>query len=325
MDIDNLNDEQIVIEEISKKDFLSLDSSYEVIMNSLSKKIIDVPFSELIRTKEDIVSVMDKIIGFYTNATRTKDMPHTNEYYRQVLEYCERLQMKLDRAKIFDAPVFDSSKYDFSGVWFYAFEFDSSSLKLKLKLGKNTSKVNDIVTVDSFVEDFTFMEVPIKYLSIDEFVESMSEKGQKIEKATVRQWIRRGKLRDVVKNGGEWVVSTLAEVTKNGYVDSAYTWNGNLDLPIDVGIEGFSGRFFNIVDGKSILSIKTSEEANMFKLVYQGLDLDGGVTDLNKPLSKDEKDKLEAFLIANKRVKKMAIDAEGNLVEDVILYVDKKL
>lgn len=111
--------------------------------------------------------------------------------------------------------------------WSYSYAITSYGIKLSMDYYEWQHSKGD--TFDcSKGETITIFEVPARMLTVSEYAAMNG-----VETVTVRQWIRRAKIRSAVKYGREWLIPELAEVPKQkGYRPCEYYWKGTLtDLP----------------------------------------------------------------------------------------------
>ena len=100
--------------------------------------------------------------------------------------------------------------------WFYEYDFEDASIELNLCQATELEWKNDSLAMAYEVE-FTLICVQCEMLSVDEFARLYG-----VTPVTVRQWIRRGKLRTARKVGGEWVIPELADKPGRGYSPAWY-------------------------------------------------------------------------------------------------------
>ena len=121
-------------------------------------------------------------------------------------------------------------------------------------------------------------------LSVDEYA-----KLYEVEQVTVRQWIRRCKLRTVEKAGKEWRISELTDVPKRGFEPAQYRWRAELtDLPVG----------FEFLNDYIMATLVKSDSGDAFKVLFT----DGtGVQSKTRAmeLTNEEREKLESYFIAN--------------------------
>ncbi len=126
-----------------------------------------------------------------------------------------------------------------------------------------------------------------KLLSPDEFGALYGVSG-----GTVRQWIRRGKLRSASKFGKEWRIPELTRVASGEhYVDGSYSWDQELPDPP----EGFEE--LNEYDHASISSVRGQKD--LFQVCFTRWDGEGETDDSwYKVISRKAKEQLELYLIS---------------------------
>ena len=78
----------------------------------------------------------------------------------------------------------------------------------------------------AYDDTYSLIEIPAKLLTLEEY-----GKVYKVGAGTVRQWIRRGKLKNAIKIGNEWRISELAEKSDRGHLGALYYWKSDLPNP----------------------------------------------------------------------------------------------
>jgi len=69
-------------------------------------------------------------------------------------------------------------------------------------------------------QEYTLVEVKCSYLTVEQYAELYN-----VTTTTVRQWIRRGKLRTAKKKGRDWLIPALADKPKRGFESATYYWD----------------------------------------------------------------------------------------------------
>ena len=189
----------------------------------------------LMRHKIDVKNMLD----YHLNAidfTRKDDRFHSAKYY-VVLE---------DLIKAFMRKVYLTVlPQNLEPWWRYSYEISHKGICLYLEhIGtiwiNDENGETDEETVDQV---FPLVRVDAKMLTVDEYAKLYG-----VEQVTVRQWIRRGKLREAEKAGKEWRISELTDVPGRytAFTDTTYKWIAELkNLP-----EGFD--FLNKYDSVEI-------------------------------------------------------------------------
>ena len=137
----------------------------------------------------------------------------------------------------------------------------------------------------AFDERFCLMNYPVETLTVEEF----SSKNN-IKPVTVRQWIRRGKLRNVTKIGGEWRIPAITDLPSRGYTPVTYYTNGEYVQALSaIGFDGFRAIQIDIIP----------HEKSMFEI-----NVDGCCADYYHPrlFTDQERGQLELSLISNPRI-----------------------
>ena len=103
--------------------------------------------------------------------------------------------------------------------WCYDFEVDSFGVRLFMCYCCDWSTdVTDAPTF-TFTEMYELISVNCDMVTVTEYAEM-----HKVTPVAVRQWIRRGKLRYIRKQGRDWIISSIARPTDK-YVPVTYSWN----------------------------------------------------------------------------------------------------
>jgi excisionase family DNA binding protein len=89
---------------------------------------------------------------------------------------------------------------------------------------------NDEISNMTSNMEHTLLEVTCDYLTVEQYAQQYG-----VTDTTVRQWIRRGKLRSAKKAGRGWLIPALADRPTRGFERVAYSWNV---LPFEI-IEEF--------------------------------------------------------------------------------------
>ncbi len=161
--------------------------------------------------------------------------------------------------------------------WSYNIKIDVNGVFLYL-IEVETNGRSEVLIKTSF----ELIKISPKMISTQEYA-----KINNVKDVTVRQWIRRGKLKGAIKIGNDWFISQLTRPVKKGFVESHYKWDTNL---YDFIIEDI-----NINDFDSAL-IKKTKVTNIFQLV-----LCNSTTGVEKTISikRELKEKIELYFVSN--------------------------
>lgn len=168
-------------------------------------------------SKEDIVASFEGYMEYVANEDESGISEHMRE--RRV-ELCQKFFKKLQSSHL---------PTQTEPGWFYEYDFEDDSIELNLCRATELVWKNDGLEMTSEVE-YTLISIECEMLTVEEFA-----KLYEVTPVTVRQWIRRGKLRSARKEGGEWVIPELADRPHRGYEPAWYL----LKEPETTHIEGF--------------------------------------------------------------------------------------
>lgn len=179
-------------------------------MNNERNKLFDEKM--LPKSGCEIVNLIGSLIKAFIEE-RDNDPTHSIQYYNAMLSLLNKVAFEMQTRILFNAPA----------EWYYSFSINNLEAALFIK----HIKTNNIEETESnsrekvfFDESFKILSYPIQLLSVEEYA-----RLNDIEEVTVRQWIRRGKIRAAVKRGGEWRIPKITETPKRGYTSVRYINN----------------------------------------------------------------------------------------------------
>lgn len=250
-------------------------------------KSTDKTFLYLPRTKEEIISILDQKTGEI--AKEMRECPcHTLPYYNALLRLLDHVILEIATRNIFSSP----------DDWYYSFTVSNTEADLFIRHVKSIEKTKDEGTTSLHIEydeSFRLISYPVNLLSVEEYA-----KLNRIEPVTVRQWIRRGKIRTAVKLGGEWRIPEITDTPSRGYTSVRYYNNG---------------RFFPLPQ-----SYKCLEQNPLYIDIYPSKErkgfcqilLDGIPAKISGELIPDvDREKIELALISTPRMRSSATTIMG--------------
>lgn len=238
-----------------------------------------------LRTQDELVKSLDEVIGKIKAESKT-DTEHSPAFYDRYRDLVVRFRDEIKK-KTFPVKLED--------WWRYEYEVRESGASLKVS-HIDYFRVDRHDSVDESIDtSFTLLDIKTKLLTVEQYA-----KAYDVTTTTVRQWIRRGKLRTAIKMGSEWRIPELAECLSRKYGYRSYNRKEMLtDLP-----EGYA--FFNEYDYVTLsqnekkkdlfdvcfaktheFSLSESEE-EVLRKYYKEIQLDA-----------KEREKFELYLIAN--------------------------
>lgn len=229
-------------------------------------------------SKQDLLKKFDCIIKT-VNQKSQDDTRHSAAYYHVVNELLKKFQKKLVSTRLF-TELEDWWAYEltlsYDGIYLFCNHYNLRGLAPDNKL--------DMVCDQEFI----LLSVKSQLLTVEQYAEQYG-----VESVTVRQWIRRGKIRTSTKYGKEWRIPILTEPPTRGYSPASYSWKQPLtELP--------KGYEFLVAYDK-VLILQIPEAKRQYQLFFSTTDN----IEIKKciQVTEAEKEKLELFLIAHPLVK----------------------
>ena len=225
-------------------------------------------------TKEGIISLI-KASGRDIHKEMRENPSHSLPYYNGLISLFEKVLLEIESRRVFDAPE----------NWFYSFSITNTNAALYLRHISGLKEEEGKILLD-IDETFRLINYPVKQFSVEEYAAATNT-----EAVTVRQWIRRGKLRNALKVGSEWRIPEITDPPRRGYTPvSYYNKGGLIAFPKEFGVS---------------LSIQPHVID-----IYQSPERKGYVVLIDKApaffpsrlLSEAEREKLELLLISNPNI-----------------------
>lgn len=191
-----------------------------------------------------------------------------------VLQLCEQFKKSVSKAQL--PKVTDN--------WCYKYEFTYDSIKLILCSCDNIEIDKDgELSSMTVTNEYELICVQCDYLSVEQYA-----KIQNVLPGTVRQWIRRGKLRGAKKKDRDWSIPTLQKKPARGYESVEYSFE---TLPENIYIN-----FPYLRMSKSIRICQDNSNKSNFLCVLNNF---AERTVMSVELTKPEVEKLELLLISS--------------------------
>lgn len=239
--------------------------------------ILQVFDEDFLRSKDDILSDIDSLLK--TVERNRKETPNRSQaYYNRYVDLIKRFRKKVERCTFPD---------NLDGWWYYEYEVRETGIVLYLNHSSTPHLDNEGNISSLFVDtSFELLKVGAKMLTVDQYA-----KANDVTAVAVRQWIRRGKLRTAVKQGGEWRIPELAEIRERGYTYVQYKWEEYLT--------GFPENY-EFVNNYGIVTIcQNKVQKNMFDVSFHRKRKKNIAVEYELKLDKKEKEKLELLFISN--------------------------
>ncbi|MGO5331041.1 helix-turn-helix domain-containing protein [Holdemanella porci] len=252
----------------------------------------------LIRNKEDVLKTLQIIKERKIEALK-KSNSHSSAYYSIIESLYDNFIKKIKSTPIMT--INDS-------WWYYAIEDNQDGIKLKTSLIQGFSYRIGDDGVAYFREHSSYGGYVVERLSLRELtVEEYAEKYG-VESVTVRQWIRRGKLRSAKKIGNEWRIPELTDIPRRGYEPATYsmiweyqTKRNEINSPYDF-----------LIEANNISINQDKKDKSKYIVSYDS------VTDWDYhkiEMESKEREKLELYLISTPYFKYSGRGATSNIYE----------
>ena len=242
--------------------------------NEKNMSIADQLREERFTTKQDLLDWIDSEMLRVADQSKT-DKKHSAAFYYAYTKLLKRFRKKIDETVLFNR---------LEDFWYYSLSVSSSGAVLSLEYSPKCKRNENGNLVVVGGQTLPIIHVPGRFLTVDEYAAEYD-----VGAGTVRQWIRRGKIRTAKKTGKEWVIPELTELPKRGYQPATYFYNGHLDnLPDEYFfLEGYTAVIIN----------PSRTQTGMYDVIIAAGGKNGGSE--MRTLDTKEREKLELFLIGH--------------------------
>lgn len=173
------------------------------------KSKLEVFKAEHCFTKKDILNSFSDYIK--CNIQENEEVQYTENYYNNLMELCERFKLTLERTQLPELT---------DNWWYYDFNIKNDGIELNLYFCNELElDEHGELSETTSTQEFTLLNVKCDYLRVAQFAEVHN-----VTDTTVRQWIRRGKLRTAKKMGRDWLIPSIAEKPARGFKNASYHW-----------------------------------------------------------------------------------------------------
>jgi len=156
-------------------------------------------------TREDVLKSLEL---FIEHEKMNEEPRYSNEVVKNRIKLCKKFITAVKKCKL---PILT----DF--WWFYEYQFLGNSMELNLCQADEIEVENGEISGMTSSIEHTLITVECDYLTVEQYATMLG-----IEPVTVRQWIRRGKLRLAKKNGRDWLIPDTEEKPQRGFTSVQY-------------------------------------------------------------------------------------------------------
>lgn len=241
----------------------------------ISRDLEEKAWKTLPTNKQSVIATLDNASKSVVSEMRNNPQ-HTLQYYNALSLLLDKVNVEIASRNIFDAP----------DGWFYSFEVTNKNAALYIRHVSEIQEDEEGNVVFDIDERFRLINYPVGLLTVEQFASR-----SKIEAGTVRQWIRRGKLRNAIKVGGEWRIPEITDPPRRGFTPVRYYNNGHFfSLPKEFGAS------FN--QHPSVIDIYKSKEEKGYIVLFDY----APALISQRFLTDAEREKLELMLIDNPNI-----------------------
>lgn len=200
------------------------------------------------------------------------------------IAYCEAMENLLNNfiAKVAVNPIMTIT----DPWWGYYIEMENNKIELFLyridRISFVIRKDNKITCKRRKGGNYSICKSSCKKLTVEEYADKYGVKS-----VTVRQWIRRGKLRSAEKIGSEWKIPELSDIPKRGYLPGHYMLNENC-------AEELPKEYQYLAKDCLITILQSVEDRNIYEVLCFSKKGDCEIIQMDER----EREKLELFLIS---------------------------
>ena len=153
-------------------------------------------------TKDDILRELDYRIRQYKEDPATLNKFRGEKpisYFRALVRLLEEFKDQVEKTVLFE---------DLEPFWSYSYTIEETGIHLDLEHCFHVGFQDDGYPIKEWIDqEFRLIDVKSKLLTVEEYGERYG-----VGPGTVRQWIRRGKIRSAMKAGKEWRIPELVEM-----------------------------------------------------------------------------------------------------------------
>ena len=173
------------------------------------KEKLELFKNEFLFCKEEVVDSFNAFVDHHKQTDNEEEYSESKR--RTLLALCDKFKEALLNCKLPDLT---------NSWWFYEYDVTNDSIDLSLwhcdSINFNEDGTPDEMTSSN---QFTLLNIICDYLTVEDYAALYG-----VTTTTVRQWIRRGKLRTAKKMGRDWLIPAIADKPKRGFLDATYTW-----------------------------------------------------------------------------------------------------
>ena len=242
---------------------------------AMARKIREERFTK----KEQLIEWIDQEI-LHVEEKSKSDRKLSAAYYYAYLNLLGKLRSKVNGTVLFN---------NLEDFWFYSMSISSAGASLDLNWAWGCEIQADNKFHVKTGQTLTLLEVRAQYLTVSKYA---SDYG--VDPGTVRQWIRRGKIRTAKKVGTIWLIPEMTAPPSRGYTPASY------DIKIE--LSEIPEEFSFLSGCRQVGIFSRNGEPGFFTVFCTDSNHDTKKVIVDTP----KRERLEVFLISNPDVEYLA-------------------
>jgi len=187
----------------------------------MDEKIVDIFKRDYLFTKEDILKSLDLYME-NIEYNDDEDYGYTDAMVKKQIELCNKFKKELKKCKL---PILTEL------WWYYNYSFTGDGVELNLCAADEDSiEINDgddYIGSMSYIIEHKLLDIKCELVTIEQYAEI-----QEVSPNTVKQWIKRGRLRNAKKNGEDWLIPSIENKPSREYESVDYLIEDSTSLNI---------------------------------------------------------------------------------------------
>ncbi len=167
-------------------------------------------------TREDVLESLEL---FIEHGKLNEEPGYSDEVVKNRVKLCGKFIVAVKKCKL---PILTEL------WWFYEYQFLGNSMELNLCQASEIEVEDDEISSFTSTLEHTLIKVECDYLTVEQYASMLG-----IEPVTVRQWIRRGKLRHAKKNGRDWLIPDTEDKPRRGFTSVQYIVENDAHIESD--------------------------------------------------------------------------------------------
>ena len=156
-------------------------------------------------SREDVLKSLEL---FIEHEKANEEPGHSISVVKNRIKLCEKFYAAVKKCKL---PVLTEL------WWFYEYQFLGDHMELNLCQADDIEIENDDISTMTTTIEHTLISIECDYLTVEQYASMLG-----VEPVTVRQWIRRGKLRYAKKTGRDWLIPNIEDKPERGFSSVQY-------------------------------------------------------------------------------------------------------